>query len=105
MRSLFAVALMCCWLAIVAGAQTAATIGVMPMPAKVTVEDGYLAIDRSFSVAVTGRTDTHLQRAVEHVLESLRAQTVMLLLDGKPTDATKVFFNVRSDTENKEVQE
>ena len=102
MRSMFLVALACCVLAHLAGAQN---IDVMPMPAKVTMGEGQLAIDRSFSVAVTGRTDTHLQRAVDFFLENLKTQTGMLVFDGKAADPTKATLTIRSDSDSKEVQE
>jgi len=92
-----------CWLVVTLGA--AQTINVMPQPAKVTLGDGELVIDRTFSVAVTGRTDTHLQRAVDFFIENLRAQTGILVFDTKPTDATKVTLTVRSDSDSKDVQE
>src|SRR5262245_49633730 len=102
MRSMFLVALVC-WLVVTLGA--AQTINVMPQPAKVTLGDGELVIDRTFSVAVTGRTDTHLQRAVDFFIENLRAQTGILVFDTKPTDATKITLTVRSDSDSKDVQE
>lgn len=102
MRCMFLVAIVCCFLMDSAGAQT---IDVMPMPTKVMMGEGQLAIDRSFSVAATGRTDTHLQRAVDFFLENLRAETGMLVFDGKAADATKATLTIRSDSDSKEVQE
>src|SRR5205807_925522 len=99
MRSMFLVALGCCLLA---NSMTAQTINVMPMPAKVTMGEGQLAIDRSFFVAITGRTDTRLQRAVDSFLENLRAETGMLMFDAKPADGAKPTLDIRSDSDSKE---
>lgn len=104
MRSRFVVLIVACSLGIASKAY-AETVDVMPLPAQVKPADGALAIDQSFSVAVTGRTDTHLQRAVDFFLEAFRKETGMLALDAKPGDATKATLTIRSDSDSKEVQE
>jgi hexosaminidase len=61
--------------AISAFAQTQIQLNLMPMPASVQTGTGQLAIDRSFSVAVTGVHDASLDREVRRFKTQLSRQT------------------------------
>jgi hexosaminidase len=77
----------------------------MPMPASVQTKTGRLLIDTSFTVGVSGHSDTRLQHAVELFLNNLRRQTGMTALDMKMTQASQAQFVLHSEHANKDVQE
>jgi len=53
----------------------AAPLPLMPLPSKVTLQGGKLAIDGGFSVRITGYTDAKLQLAVERLIARVGRQT------------------------------
>ena len=63
-----------------------------------------MAVDASFSVAVTGRDDARLERAVQRFLYQLGRQTG-LILAAKPADAAKATLVIHTDHDSKPVQE
>jgi hexosaminidase len=66
-------------LATLAAAQPQRQLNVMPMPSVVQSGTGQLAIDRSFSIAITGLRDATLERGVQRFVAQLSQQTGMLL--------------------------
>jgi hexosaminidase len=77
----------------------------MPAPVSMQLAKGELMIDSSFSVAITGQPDVHLQRAVDQFLASLRRQTAMPPQDLKVVHASPATLVIHTDRPNKEVQE
>jgi hexosaminidase len=63
------------FLASLAAAQSQPQLNLMPMPASVQPGTGQLAINQSFSVAVTGSHDASLDGAVQRFKEQLSRQT------------------------------
>ena len=53
----------------------------MPMPANVQLGTGQLAIDQSFSVAISGYRDALVDKAVQRFIGQLSKQTGMLLVE------------------------
>ena len=76
----------------------------MPVPANVQLGTGRLAVDSSFSVALTGRDDARLERAVQRFLRHLGRQTG-LLLSTKPADPSNAILVIHTDRDSKPVQE
>jgi hexosaminidase len=62
-------------LAQVAAAQSPRQLNLMPMPASIQLENGRLLINRSFTVAVSGRRDGALDRGVQRFVAELSRQT------------------------------
>ena len=58
-------------------AQTGSALNLMPSPASVQRGSGWLKIDGAFSVAVDGRTDGRLDRAVQRFATRLSQQTAI----------------------------
>jgi hexosaminidase len=66
-------------LASLAVAQPQYGLNLMPMPSFVQAGVGQLAVDRSFSVAITGSRDATLERGVQRFVAELSRQTGMFL--------------------------
>jgi hexosaminidase len=79
-------------------------ISVMPLPAKVQLGRGHLAIDQSFSVSVEGTTDSRLNRAVQRFFANLSRQTG-IPLGRPPATNAKAVLTVRADHASKPVEE
>src|SRR5438094_8201891 len=73
-----------------AGAQQPA-LNLLPVPASVQAGIGSLRVDSSFSVALTGHTETRLERAVERLLKQL-ARKPVIPLKFIPANTTQVNF-------------
>jgi hexosaminidase len=102
MRTIF-ILLMLCSVPMPMAAQPQAAVNLMPIPANLRMGTGRLAIDPSFSVAISANSDPRLQRAVERFLNDLRRQTGMLPLNMRVTDASKATLVIRAEHANKEV--
>jgi hexosaminidase len=74
-------------LASLAAAQPQPGLSLMPMPSSVQAGVGQLAVDRSFSVSITGFRDATLERGVQRFVGEISRQTGMLLKQ-KPADST-----------------
>src|SRR6202007_445973 len=85
-----------------ASAQEQPRLKFMPMPANVQVGSGSLRVDSSFSVALTGHTESRLDRAVQRFLRQLSRQTALPL---SPKGSAKPTLTVHTDHASKEVQE
>jgi hexosaminidase len=85
-------------------AQEQRPLNLMPVPANVKLGSGRLAVDSSFSIALTGHTDARLERAAQRFLRQLGRQTG-LILSAKPADASKATFVIHTDHDSKPVQE
>src|SRR5579859_7900312 len=62
-------------------AETLPPLNLMPMPANVQLGTGQLAIDQSFSVAISGYPDAMVDKAVQRFIGQLSEQTGMLLVE------------------------
>jgi hexosaminidase len=87
-----------------ASAQEQRPLNLMPVPASVQLGTSQLAVDASFSVAVTGHDDARLERAVQRFLRQLGRQTG-LILNANPADAAKATLVIHTDHDGKPVQE
>src|SRR5215831_7450601 len=103
MRIVFLVAAVCAMVATLAAQSR--QLNLMPMPAKVQLKAGQLAVDTSFSVGITGHSDARLQRAVERFLDDLRRQTGMPSLDMKIGEAMHARLVVHCEHSSKDLQE
>jgi hypothetical protein len=79
---LFALTVLFC--SLMTSAQEYRPLNLMPVPATVQFGAGQLAVDASFSAAVTGHDDARLERAVQRFLRQLGRQTGPLAI---PTNA------------------
>ena len=95
-------ALLCC---VMATAQDQPTLNLMPQPASVQFGTGQFVLTPAFSVAVTGRTELRLQRAVDTFMTDLRRQTGMLPSDNVVSDPAKASLVIHVENGSKEVQE
>ena len=102
MRTIF-ILLMLCSVPMPMTAQPQAAVNLMPIPTNLRMGTGRLAIDPSFSVAISANSDPRLQRAVERFLNDLRRQTGMLPANMRVTDASKATLVIRAEHANKEV--
>src|SRR6201997_2882693 len=75
MKTLSFTALIFLFLAPVAFCQTQPQLNLMPMPASVQQGNGQLAINQSFSIAVSGARDASLDSAVQRFTTQLSRQT------------------------------
>jgi hexosaminidase len=85
-----------------ANVQEQPRLNMMPLPASVQRGAGTLRIDSSFSVMLTGHTETRLDRAVQRFMRQLSRQTAQLF---SAKTSTKPTLTVHSDHASKEVQE
>ena len=96
MRTIF-ILLMLCSVPMPMAAQPQAAVNLMPIPTNLRMGTGRLAIDPSFSVAISANSDPRLQRAVERFLNDLRRQTGMLPVNVRVTDASKATLVIRAE--------
>jgi hexosaminidase len=87
-----------------ASAQERRPLNLMPVPANVQLGAGRLAVDSSFSVALTGHHDARLERAAQRFLRLLGRQTG-LILSAEPADASKATLVIHTDHDSQPVQE
>jgi hexosaminidase len=59
----------------------------LPVPASVTMGQGYLTLDSTFTAAITGFRDARLERAVQRAMRRLEARMVVALPRGIATSA------------------
>ena len=90
---------------VIATAQEQPTLNLMPQPASVQSGAGQFVVTPAFSVAVTGRTELRLQRAVDTFMTDLRKQTGMLPTDNAVSDPAKASLVIHVENASKEVQE
>ena len=76
----------------------------MPMPARVTLGDGRLAIAQSFTVGISGYKDERLERAALRFIDHLARRTG-LPLSLRTADAAKATLVIHADHASKAVQE
>ena len=104
-RTILATLMLCAMLTSLSEAQGPQSLNLMPLPAKVQMASGYLVIDPSFSVSITGHKEARLDRAVELFLDQLRRQTGMPPIDMKVTDSAAATLVIQCAAGTKEVQE
>jgi hexosaminidase len=88
-----------------AAAQVQASLNLMPWPANLQIDSGQLAVDPSFSIALTGHPDPFLQRAVNRFLDDLRRQTGMGPLNMKVVTHSPATLTIGADHAARPVQE
>ncbi len=104
MRVIFVV-LMVCSAFVSLSAGEPRPLSLMPMPANVQMKTGQLVIDPSFTVGISGHSDTLLQHMVELFLDNLRRQIGMTALDMKAAGAAKSKLVVHCERASKDVLE
>jgi hexosaminidase len=87
-----------------AAAQTPSTLTLMPVPAKIQLGAGRLAIDQLFTVALTGAKDARLDSGIPRFLDQLTRQTGMPL-NKDSVDSTKATLVIRCTNGGRKVQE
>lgn len=98
-----AMVLTCCVLTTFSVAQSASReLNIMPLPAAYQVGQGQLAVDQSFSVALTGYREPRLNSAVTRFLHTLSRQTGMTITQGNAANPT---LTVHTGHASKTVQE
>lgn len=75
------------------------------MPSHVTTGGGQLVVDPSFTIAVSGKGDGRLQRAVDRFADQLRIETGMLPVNIKTVGAEPATLVVHADKASKEIPE
>ena len=105
MRTLLLAVLLCVWLAAPSKAEVQQVPSLMPLPTKMQPGIGWLVIDPSFTVAITGHHEARLDRAVEIFLNQLRRQTGMPPTVMKSTNSANAALVIQSRGGTKEVQE
>jgi hexosaminidase len=85
-----------------ASAQEQPGLNLMPLPASMQNGGGSLRIDSSFSVVLTGHTETRLDRAVQRFLRQLARETAFPL-PAKPS--SRATLTIHTDHASKEVQQ
>lgn len=85
-------------------AQSQAPPNLMPLPASYQLSADQLAIDQSFSAALTGYREPRLERAVQRFLRDLSRQTA-ISLNTKPAAETKASLIIQTGHASKEIQE
>ena len=87
-----------------AAAQTPSTLTPMPVPAKIQLGPGQLAIDQLFTVALTGAKDARLDSGIPRFLDQLSGQTGMPL-NKDSGDSAKATLVIRCENTGRKVQE
>jgi hexosaminidase len=85
-------------------AQNQNTPNLMPLPASVQYQSGRLAVDTSFSIALTGYSEPRLQRAASRALTTLVRATGMPI-QTNVANGEKATLVIHTDHASKEVQE
>jgi hexosaminidase len=96
---------MMCLVLVSFSAAEAQQVSLMPMPSSVQMRAGWLVVDSSFSVGISGHSDPQLRHAVELFLDGLRRQTGTPPLDMKVADAAQAKLVVHTERASKPVQE
>jgi hexosaminidase len=84
-------------------AQSQRQLNLMPLPSTVQLGTGQLAIDQSFSVAVSGFQDPRLKRGVQRFMSDLSRQTGMLPKQNPAQPASPTLL-IHTDHASEEVQ-
>ena len=88
-------------LALAAGtvaAGLAAPPSLMPLPAKMEVQSGALAVNAAFSVAAAGRADARLNAVLDRFAARIQRQTGVFMLGARPVTADGAKLRVECDT-------
>ena len=103
MRTLPLVFMLCA--SIMCSSQTQKSIALMPVPAHMQAGSGQLVVDPSFTIAVNGKGDGRLERAVARFADQLRIATGMLPINIKVFSAEPATLVVHADRAGKEIPE
>lgn len=79
-------------------------LNVMPWPAKLTLGQGRLPIDQTFSVSSAGPSDPRLNAAVARLFAQLSRQTGMPIRENKPDNPAKATLVIRCESPGAPVQ-
>src|SRR4051794_22257250 len=77
----------------------------MPVPAHLQAGSGQLVVDPSFTIAVNGKGDGRLERAVARFADQLRIETGMLPINIKMVGAEPATLVVHAERASKEIPE
>jgi hexosaminidase len=103
LRTLCVMFILC--VSVVCSAQTQKPIALMPLPSHFTPGNGQLVVDPSFTIALNGKGDGRLQRAVDRFAAQLRIETGMLPVNIKTISAEPATLVVHADKASKEIPE
>ncbi len=76
----------------------------MPQPEQITLGQGKLVIDNTFSVALEGFTEPRLVSGAERLIKTLSRETAIPMKDALESDASKATLVIRCDHAGEEVQ-
>jgi hexosaminidase len=79
-------------------------LNLMPQPEHVTMGQGKLVIDNSFTIALDGYQETRLVKGAERMIETLSRETGIPMSDVLQTDAAKATLVIHCDHAGEEVQ-
>jgi len=91
--------------AMVCSSQTQKPLALMPTQKQVQPGTGQLVIDPSFTIAMHGKSDGRLERAIERFAGQLRAETGMLPINIKIVNTESASLVVHVDHASKEIPE
>src|SRR5262249_49006916 len=89
----------------VTGAEDQLALNLMPVPAHVQTNSGQLAVDASFTIAISGHNDARMYKAADRFLDQLRRQTGMVPLGMKVVEGSSGSLVVHVDHASKEIPE
>lgn len=81
------------------------SMNLMPMPSKLTVERGRLAIDQTFRIALTGYDEPRLRAAAARLIQRLSLQTGMPPIPDLQNDAARATLAIHCDRASEPVQQ
>src|SRR5437764_11675054 len=79
-------------------------VNLMPVPAKLSLGQGRLTIDQTFSVLVTGENDPRVSGAVRRLFAQLSRQTGLPMRENKLNDPAKATLVIRCERRGAPVQ-
>ena len=85
--------------------ETKSELPLMPMPAKVQIASGSFVISRSFSVGISGESDSSFNAGVQSFLDQLARQTALPRLGLKMDESTNASLVVRVEQKAKPLPE
>lgn len=80
------------------------SIDIVPVPKKISLGLGWMGIDSGFRVALTGYTESRLERATHRLIERLSAQTGIPLPLGLEEDASKAVLEIQCTGPGEKIQ-
>ena len=90
--------------ALIAMLAHAASLNLMPVPAKLTVGEGRLIVDQSFRVAITGHDEPRLGAAAQRMIRRLASKTGIPLVPEIQKDPAQATLVIHCDRASEPVQ-